>query len=57
MVRSFRLASSRIADDRFLHTALKSGVADIARTFGEKLVAFKFPSRTAKKLQSFVDYA
>jgi len=23
--------------------ALKSGVADIARTFGEKLVAFKFP--------------
>ncbi|KAI9462554.1 nucleoporin protein Ndc1-Nup [Boletus coccyginus] len=37
--------------------ALKSGVADIARTFGEKLVAFKFPPRTAKKLQSFVDYA
>ncbi|KAF8550767.1 hypothetical protein OG21DRAFT_1499585 [Imleria badia] len=37
--------------------ALKSGVADIARTFGEKLVAFKFPPRIAKKLQSFVDYA
>ncbi|KAG9309703.1 nucleoporin protein Ndc1-Nup-domain-containing protein [Chiua virens] len=37
--------------------ALKSGVADIARTFGDKLVAFKFPPRTAKKLQSFVDYA
>jgi nucleoporin NDC1 len=40
-----------------LHSALKSGVADIARTFGEKLVAFKFPPRIAKKLQSFVDYA
>ncbi|KAF8436467.1 nucleoporin protein Ndc1-Nup, partial [Boletus edulis BED1] len=37
--------------------ALKSGVADIARTFGEKLVAFKFPPRIAKKLQSFVDHA
>jgi len=37
--------------------ALKSGVADIARTFGDKLVAFKFPPRTAQKLQSFVMYA
>ncbi|KAG8221384.1 nucleoporin protein Ndc1-Nup [Butyriboletus roseoflavus] len=37
--------------------ALKLGVVDIARTFGEKLVAFKFPPRIAKKLQSFVDYA
>ncbi|KAF8837216.1 hypothetical protein BDN67DRAFT_224805 [Paxillus ammoniavirescens] len=36
--------------------ALKSGVADIVRTFGDKLVAFKFPPRIAKKLQSFVDY-
>ncbi|KAG6369285.1 nucleoporin protein Ndc1-Nup [Boletus reticuloceps] len=45
------------ADAPFLRLALKSGVADIARTFGEKLVAFKFPPRIAKKLQSFVDYA
>ncbi|KIJ60868.1 hypothetical protein HYDPIDRAFT_97985 [Hydnomerulius pinastri MD-312] len=37
--------------------ALKSGVADIVRTFGDKLVAFKFPPRIAKMLQSFVDYA
>ncbi|KIK76962.1 hypothetical protein PAXRUDRAFT_835155 [Paxillus rubicundulus Ve08.2h10] len=36
--------------------ALKTGVADIVRTFGDKLVAFKFPPRIAKKLQSFVDY-
>ncbi|KAF9219115.1 hypothetical protein BS17DRAFT_790045 [Gyrodon lividus] len=36
--------------------ALKSGVADIVRTFGDKLVAFRFPPRIAKKLQSFVDY-
>lgn len=37
--------------------ALKTGVANISRTFGDKLVAFKFPPRTARKLQSFVDYA
>ncbi|KIJ04379.1 hypothetical protein PAXINDRAFT_104122 [Paxillus involutus ATCC 200175] len=36
--------------------ALKSGVADIVRTFGDKLVAFKVPPRIAKKIQSFVDY-
>lgn len=36
--------------------ALKTGVANISRTFGNKLVAFKFPPRTARKLQSFVDY-
>ncbi|KAG2034794.1 nucleoporin protein Ndc1-Nup [Suillus americanus] len=36
--------------------ALKTGVANISRTFGDKLVAFKFPPRTARKLQSFVDY-
>ncbi|KAI6105938.1 nucleoporin protein Ndc1-Nup [Pisolithus croceorrhizus] len=36
--------------------ALKSGISDIVRTFGDKLTAFKFPPKTAKKLQSFVDY-
>ncbi|KAH7915514.1 nucleoporin protein Ndc1-Nup [Hygrophoropsis aurantiaca] len=36
--------------------ALKVGIADIVRTFGDKLVAFKFPPKTARKLQSFVDY-
>lgn len=36
--------------------ALKSGISDIVRTFGDKLTAFKFPPMTAKKLQSFVDY-
>ena len=40
--------------DRFL--ALKEGVVRIVRTFGDKLSAFKFPPRTAKKLQGFVDY-
>ncbi|KAI5989819.1 nucleoporin protein Ndc1-Nup-domain-containing protein [Pisolithus orientalis] len=36
--------------------ALKSGISDIVRTFGDKLTAFKFPPKTARKLQSFVDY-
>ncbi|KAF9077658.1 nucleoporin protein Ndc1-Nup [Rhodocollybia butyracea] len=36
--------------------ALKEGVARIARTFGDKLLAFKFPPRTARKLQGFLDY-
>ncbi|KAH9915454.1 nucleoporin protein Ndc1-Nup [Epithele typhae] len=36
--------------------AIKEGVVQIVRTFGEKLAAFKFPPRTAKKLQGFVDY-
>lgn len=35
---------------------LKEGVARIVRTFGDKLLAFKFPPRTAKKLQGFLDY-
>jgi nucleoporin NDC1 len=50
---------ARVADTLlflFFFSALKSGVADIVRTFGDKLVAFKFPPRTAKKLQSFIDY-
>ncbi|KAJ8507456.1 hypothetical protein ONZ45_g10177 [Pleurotus djamor] len=36
--------------------ALKDGVASIVRTFGDKLLAFKFPPRTANKLQTFMDY-
>ncbi|KAF7760343.1 hypothetical protein Agabi119p4_11019 [Agaricus bisporus var. burnettii] len=35
---------------------LKEGVARIVRTFGDKLFAFKFPPRTAQKLQGFLDY-
>ncbi|KAF5389266.1 hypothetical protein D9757_003532 [Collybiopsis confluens] len=37
--------------------ALKEGVADIVRTFGDKLSAFKFPPQTARKLQGFLDYS
>jgi nucleoporin NDC1 len=50
---------ARVADTLlflFFFSALKSGVADIVRTFGDKLVAFKVPPRIAKKIQSFVDY-
>ncbi|KZT06677.1 uncharacterized protein LAESUDRAFT_759175 [Laetiporus sulphureus 93-53] len=36
---------------------LKDGIMQVVRTFGDKLAAFKFPLRTAKKLQTFVDYA
>ncbi|KAI1792249.1 nucleoporin protein Ndc1-Nup [Ganoderma leucocontextum] len=36
--------------------AIKEGVVQIVRTFGEKLAAFKFPQRVARKLQGFVDY-
>ncbi|KAL4251139.1 NDC1 family protein [Abortiporus biennis] len=36
--------------------ALKDGVVKIVQTFGDKLTAFKFPLRTSKKLQGFVDY-
>lgn len=39
-----------------LCAALKEGIARVVRTFGEKLGAFKFPPRTARKLQGFVDY-
>jgi nucleoporin NDC1 len=37
----------------FMIIALKEGVVRIVRTFGEKLFAFKFPPRTAYKLQGF----
>ncbi|KAJ7256069.1 hypothetical protein C8J57DRAFT_1345084 [Mycena rebaudengoi] len=36
--------------------ALKDGLALIVRTFGDKIVAFRFPPRTAARLQEFVDY-
>ncbi|KAI6041102.1 hypothetical protein EDC04DRAFT_2988230 [Pisolithus marmoratus] len=36
--------------------ALKSDISDIVRTFGDKLTAFNFSPKTAKKLQSFIDY-
>ncbi|TFK32384.1 nucleoporin protein Ndc1-Nup [Crucibulum laeve] len=39
-----------------LDDALKEGVGRIVRTFGDKLLAFKFPPRTAQKLQGFLDY-
>jgi nucleoporin NDC1 len=47
---------TRIIFDDPTFAALKMGVSNISRTFGDKLVAFKFPPRTARKLQSFVDY-
>ncbi|EPS94314.1 hypothetical protein FOMPIDRAFT_1153315 [Fomitopsis schrenkii] len=40
-----------------VNDAIKIGVGQIARTFGDKLAAFKFPPRIAYKLQGFVDYA
>lgn len=40
-----------------LYVALKSGVVQIAQTFGHRLSAFKFPPRIANKLQGFVDYS
>ncbi|KAI0655040.1 nucleoporin protein Ndc1-Nup [Cubamyces menziesii] len=36
--------------------AVKDGIVQIVRTFGDKLSAFKFPPRIARKLQGFVDY-
>lgn len=44
------------ADWLMVCLALKDGVARIVRTFGDKLLAFKFPPRTARKLQGFIDY-
>ncbi|KAG5716381.1 Nucleoporin NDC1 [Termitomyces sp. T112] len=35
---------------------LRAGIARIVRTFGDKLLAFKFPPRTAEKLQPFIEY-
>ncbi|KAF9524907.1 nucleoporin protein Ndc1-Nup [Crepidotus variabilis] len=36
---------------------LREGIARIVRTFGDKLLAFKFPPRTAQKLQAFLEYS
>ncbi|EIW56161.1 uncharacterized protein TRAVEDRAFT_172114 [Trametes versicolor FP-101664 SS1] len=36
--------------------AIRDGIVQIVRTFGDKLSAFKFPPRIARKLQGFVDY-
>ncbi|KAI9069396.1 hypothetical protein FKP32DRAFT_1617269 [Trametes sanguinea] len=36
--------------------AIKDGIVQVVRTFGDKLSAFKFPPRIASKLQGFVDY-
>ncbi|KAG5351222.1 hypothetical protein C0989_007373 [Termitomyces sp. Mn162] len=35
---------------------LRAGIARIVRTFGDKLLAFKFPPRIAEKLQPFIEY-
>ncbi|KAK0451294.1 nucleoporin protein Ndc1-Nup [Desarmillaria tabescens] len=40
----------------YLGDGFKNGIARVVRTFGGKLNAFKFPPRTANKLQGFVDY-
>ncbi|THV00300.1 hypothetical protein K435DRAFT_751333 [Dendrothele bispora CBS 962.96] len=40
----------------FVADGLKEGITNLVRTFGDKLLAFKFPPRTAKKLQGFLDY-
>ncbi|KAF8638636.1 hypothetical protein AX17_002061 [Amanita inopinata Kibby_2008] len=40
----------------FVGDGLKEGVGRIVRTFGDKLLAFKFPPRIAHKLQGFMDY-
>lgn len=40
----------------YVGDGLKDGVARIVRTFGKKLLAFKFSPRTGQKLQGFLDY-
>ena len=40
----------------FVIIAFRGGLGLVARTFGDKLAAFKFPPRTASRLQAFVDY-
>lgn len=42
--------------DARVRAAIKDGIVQIVRTFGDKLSAFKFPPRIARKLQGFVDY-
>lgn len=38
-----------------IRAALKTGISDIIRTFGDKLSAFRVPPKIAKRLQSFVE--
>ncbi|PCH37156.1 hypothetical protein WOLCODRAFT_140745 [Wolfiporia cocos MD-104 SS10] len=40
-----------------VHDPLTAGIANIVRTFGERLSAFKFPQTVAHQLQRFVEYA
>ncbi|KAG6860815.1 hypothetical protein C0995_007316 [Termitomyces sp. Mi166 len=40
----------------YLGEYLRAGIARIVRTFGDKLLAFKFPPRIAEKLQPFMEY-
>ncbi|KAH8107286.1 nucleoporin protein Ndc1-Nup [Phellopilus nigrolimitatus] len=40
-----------------LTTALRTSIALIVHTFGERLTSFKFPYKIASRLQSFVDYS
>ncbi|KAG6827985.1 hypothetical protein H0H92_009749 [Tricholoma furcatifolium] len=40
----------------YLSEDLRVGIARIVRTFGDKLLAFKFPPRTAERLQPFLEY-
>ncbi|RDB16603.1 Nucleoporin NDC1 [Hypsizygus marmoreus] len=40
----------------YVGDGMKEGIARIVRTFGDKLLAFKFPTRIAQKLQPFLEY-
>jgi len=51
----FQFLLSPHADDNF-ETGLREGVAQIVRTFSDKLLAFKFLPRTARKLQGFQEF-
>lgn len=41
----------------YMADSLKESLARIVRTFGDKLLAFKFPPRIASTLQGFLDYS
>ena len=38
-----------------VHGAVKDGLVRIVQTFGERLEAFRFPPRVARRLQEYVD--
>jgi len=40
-----------------LQESLGRGLRKVVETFGDKLTAFKFPVKTAKKLQGYLDYS